>query len=142
MKKAIVYSYSKLNNGDNFLDRDNTLPIGIIEIPDELEYKFRIMEQLSAMALEECPMLNPPIELKSTPISLWPKESLKSETYEKIDELCLKYEGEVDSEFFTIVNAKFKTSFSTKDLLIEYYLPNEEDKKENVEIVLFIIPNR
>lgn len=139
MKKALVYTAPKAY--EYFLERGTSTPLGLVDVPEDLEYKFRIMEELSQMALDECPVVHPPKHLEHVPLALWPKQAFKNETYEKIDDVCLRYEKEVDTEYLEIVNKVFGTTFKREEVLVEYCLPTDKDKEESIQTILFIIPN-
>ena len=136
MKNALIYLVPMHKYGA-VVDRSTDIPLGTINISDELEYKYRILEELSIMALEEHPIKS----ATDFVLSLLGKMPVDSDAHQKIDALCMKYESEINSEILSIVENEYPDAMWEWDKMcdeIEFQLVTDADKRKNIHIVVYI----
>jgi hypothetical protein len=118
MKNALIYLVPMHKYGA-VVDRSTDIPLGTINISDELECKYRILEELSLLG----------------------KMPVDSDAHQKIDALCMKYESEINSEILSIVENEYPDAMWEWDKMcdeIEFQLVTDADKRKNIHIVVYI----
>jgi len=102
----------------------------IIDINEDLDYKRRIIEELSIMGLECCPILHPKEKNKNLPISCWSEEDFYNEDYEKIweilDEKLLEYHLEFETLINDSLDLKLKEKNQSLNFMDSYIVSKEE----------------
>ncbi len=108
----------------------------IIEITEEIDYRFRIMEELAAMALENDPWLHPRKELKNIPFIYWDPKNFTNETHEKIEAILIQKENEFEEVFSKHIIEKLNLKLKENEViwLGDTYKISPEEKEQNITI--------
>ena len=107
----------------------------IIDITEEIDYRYRIIEELATMAMERNPMLNVKEELKNVPYVFWAKEDLYDTEEEKIQEIFEIREEELHNILELILAKVLNVDLTKKFIWFgDNYHQTEDEKKENITI--------
>lgn len=113
----------------------------IIDITDDLDYRYRIINELSGMAIERNPMLQPKKELINVPFIEWDSKDLYDDEEEKIQEIILKHEDEFNTLFEPLVIKGLNIKLKGKEGIWfgDSYSISDEDKIKGITIHMEIV---
>lgn len=126
VKKAKVILFDKLFG--------KVISTNIIEITDEIDQRWRIIEELAAMSLETFPMLHPKEGKEKIPFVEWSEEDFENEENTKINEVLEKKEEEFTAIFSKLIIEKLNLKLKKNQMIFfgdsKRILP--EEKVENI----------
>lgn len=122
MKKAKI----KFSNGTT----------NVIDITEDIDYRFRIIEELSGMSMENNPVLHPKDHLKDLPLIYWNPDDFTNETHEKIEEVLKQRELEFEEIFSKHILEKLGITLKENEFFYfgDSYLITKEEEEQGITI--------
>ena len=110
--------------------------VSIIDITEDIDYRFRIIEELSGMSLENNPVLHPKDHLKDLPLIYWNPDDFTNETHEKIEEILRQRELEFEEIFSKHILEKLGITLKEDEFVFfgDSYLITPEEQEQGITI--------